>query len=408
MQPYNEVLKEIVPLRKHLKLRHYTAQGQIGFLEGLEFCSSTQPQLFVLNVSNVDDLSLFQELVPICEGDEAQLLKNNCYKNESDLAPLRKTALNTLASLYHLLEQREIIQSTLHKALKSANTEIQQVAFTCLKKIIANTEAFSTSKRNEHNTQNPNTPNPLLDSLRPTMQIAADYLRDYLHPLTEYTSLNLNVMQHLSYITQLYPTILNEKFSEYILSHLRKWLDDISKMADDNSNLIAQAAAAAAQSSQSISINSLPLKTYANELKLCAAIVSLLSELQSAGSKLVELAISILIKYEKIFMLEVNGLFRLPLSNFLKRYPFETLKFLLQSDRIKDMYLYRFILYLIKTQPVFAQIFKTDPHRLVQMLNESQTLLSTAQQTLNNSSNSALSNQQQPQTSTFLLILNIY
>ena len=95
-------------------------------------------------------------------------------------------------------------------------------------------------------------------------------------------------------------------------------------------------------------------------------------------------------------MLEVNGLFRIPLSNFLKRYPFETLKYLLQSDRIKDMYLYRFILYLIKTHPVFAQIFKTDPHRLIQMLNESQTLLSTAQQTINN--NNTLANQQQPQT----------
>ena len=206
------------------------------------------------------------------------------------------------------------------------------------------------------------------------MQIAADYLREYLHPLTEYTSLNLNVMQHLSYITQLYPTILNEKFSEYILSHLKKWLDDVLTIAEENSTLAAT--------------NQNSSKSYAGELKLCAAIVTLLSELQSAGAKLVEPAISILVKYERIFMLEVNGVFRVPLSNFLKRYPFDTLKFLLQSDRIKDMYLYRFVLYLIKTQPVFAQIFRTDPHRLIQMLNESQALLSNAQQLINiNNSN---------------------
>ena len=166
VQPYNEVLKEIVPLRKHLKLRHFPAQAQIGILEGLEFCSSRQPQLFVLNLTNQDDLNLFQELLPLCEGDESQLNKNACYKNENDLTPLRKAALNALASLYHLLEQRETILSTLHRALASTNTEIQQVAFTCLKKFIANTEAFSTQQRNAHNATNPSTPNSLLDNLR--------------------------------------------------------------------------------------------------------------------------------------------------------------------------------------------------------------------------------------------------
>ena len=391
------MLNEIVPLRKHLKLRHFPAQAQIGILEGLEFCSSTQPQLFVLTLTNVDHMNLFQELLQICEGDESQLAKSICYKNENDLTPLRKSALNSLASLHHLLDQRQTILSTLHRALASVNTEIPQVAFACLKKFISNTEAYSTSLRNAP------TPSPLLDNLKPTMQIAADYLRDYLHPLTEYTSLNLNVMQHLSYITQLYPTILNEKFSEYILTHLKRWLDDILEIATENANVITQAKSAAAATNQTLNMSSLALKSYANELKICAAIVSLLAELQSAGSKLVDTAIFLLIKYERVFMLEVNGIFRAPLSNFLKRYPFETLKYLLQSDRIKDMYLYRFVLYLIKTQTVFAQIFKTDPHRLVQMLNESHTLLSTAQQLINNN-NSAVSvtnspaNQQQPQS----------
>ena len=383
IQPYIEVLNEIVPPRKHQKLRNFPTQARIGILEGLEFCSSTQPQLFGLNLSNEDHKNLFQELLQICLGDESQLSKNACYKNENDLTPLRKSALNTLASLHHLLGQREAILSNLHRALASVNTEIQQVAFNCLKKFIANTEAYSASLRNALNAQIAPQPNPLLENLRPTMQIAADYLKDYLHPLTEYTSLNLNVMQHLSHITQLYPTILNEKFSEYILSHLKRWLDDISDIARENANIIAQATEAAHANNQSVSVNSLPLKSYTNELKLCAAIVSLLAELQSAGAKLVDSAILILIKYERVFMLEVNGLFRAPLSNFLKRYPFETLKYLLHSDRIKDMYLYRFVLYLIKTQPVFAQIFKTDPHRLIQMLNESQTLLSTAQQLIN-------------------------
>ena len=75
----------------------------------------------------------------------------------------------------------------------------------------------------------------MVENLRQTMQIAADYLKDYLNPLTEYTSLNLNVTQHLSHITQLYPTILNEKFSDYLLSHLSRWLENISQIFEENS-----------------------------------------------------------------------------------------------------------------------------------------------------------------------------
>lgn len=169
-------------------------------------------------------------------------------------------------------------------------------------------------------------------------------------------------MQHLSYITQLYPTILNEKFSEYLLSHLRRWLDDVLKIMKENADNPTN-----------------PAKSYANEIKLCSAIISLLAELQSAPAKLVEGAISTIVKYEKAFALEVSGAFRQPLCLLLKRYPIDTLKFLIHSDRIKDPYYYRFILYLFRKHSAsFGQVFKVDSTRLIQMLNESQTLFNSA------------------------------
>jgi hypothetical protein len=227
--------------------------------------------------------------------------------------------------------------------------------------------ASSSSSSSSTTPPQPLAPTPSsLDNLRPTMQIAADYLREYLHPLTDYTSIDLNVMQHLSYITQLYPTILNEKFSEYLLSHLRRWLDDVFKIIKENTEATANA-----------SLN--PPKPYVNEIKLCSAIIGLLAELQSAPAKLVEGAISTIVKYEKAFSLEVSGLFRQPLCGLLKRYPLDTLKYLIHSDRIKDPYYYRFILYLIrKHSGSFAQIFKGDSNRLIQMLNESQSLFMSA------------------------------
>ncbi len=244
------------------------------------------------------------------------------------------------------------------------------------------------------------------------MQIAADYLKDYLNPLTEHTSLNLNVMQHLSYITQLYPTILNEKFSDYLLAHLRSWLESLSDTFNENAATSAAFITAnTTPNNPSISLTHLQtqLKPVATELKLCAAILSLLAELQSAPSKLVEPLISLVLRFERPFQLEVNTVFRGPLSRFLKRYPFETLKFLLHSDRIRDMYIYRFLVYLIKTQPAFALIFRNEPKRLVQMLNESQTLLATAQQAVVLQGNlSAADLVTKSNQSQFLTILIVY
>lgn len=142
IQPFSDILMETVAPRKHLKLRHYSVQAQIGMLEGVEFCSSTQPQqLFTLSMANQEHESLFQDLLPLCEGDEQLLSKSMCYKGV-DLGPLRKAALNCLASFYHLLEQREVILSTLHRSLANVNEDIQKTSFKCLKKFIANTESY--------------------------------------------------------------------------------------------------------------------------------------------------------------------------------------------------------------------------------------------------------------------------
>ncbi|CAF0709284.1 unnamed protein product [Brachionus calyciflorus] len=352
VQSFQDILNETVAPRKHLKLKHYSYQSQIGILESLEFCSSTQPQLFTLQLTNQDHQNIYTEITSICEQDDASLLKLTCYKSLNDMLPIRKATLNCLASFYHLLDQREVILGILHKSLENSSQEIQETSFNCLKKYTKNTESYSNHLRQTQ-------PNTTQETHRPIIQIAADYLRDYLHPLTDYTYLKKNVVKHLSYITKLYPTILNDKFSEYLLSHLKRWLEDLLQILKENfENPTATP------------------KPMQNEIELCSNIISLLSELQSAPVKLVETSIPLVLKFEKTFGLEISGKFREPLGEFLKRFPFETLKYLLNADRIKDMYCFRFIVYLIKKHTVqFGHIFKTEPNRLVQMLNESQTLL---------------------------------
>ncbi|RNA03191.1 Transformation transcription domain-associated, partial [Brachionus plicatilis] len=353
LQPFQEILLETVGPRKHLKLRHYSHQFQIGILESLEFCSSAQPQLLTIQLSNQDHQNLYNEIISICEQEDSSLSKLACYKSLTDLTPIRKAALNCLASFYHLLDQREQILNILHKSLESPLKQIQQVSFNCLKNYNKNSENYATQMSQSQTL-------PSNENHRQIIQIAADYLREYLHPLTEYIYMKKDVVQHLSYITKLYPTILNDKFTEYLLSHLKRWLEDTFQIFKENLE----------NQSQTIT------KPCNNEIELCSSIISLLAELQSAPAKLVESSIALVLKYEKIFGLEASEKFRRPLSEFLKRFPFETLKYLLHNDRIKDMYCFRFILYLIKRQTAqFCQIFKTESNRLVQMLNESQTFL---------------------------------
>jgi hypothetical protein len=386
LSPYLEILNETISPRKHLKLRHFSINSQIGILESLEFASNQQPQLFSLSTAtNTDHLSIFQEITALCDADESQAAKTTAnIRATQDFVQLRKAALRALSSFSNLIEQREVILSTFHRNLAHTNTEIQTTSFECIKKFIASSDSYLNTIKNE----------PALsatvnvDTVKPIMQIAADYLREYLHPLTDFKSLTTLVIQHLSYITQLYPTILNEKFSEYLLSHLKRWFDELVeliKISNQNNIRVSE------------------LKEYTSGIKICSSIIKLLSELQSAPSKLVETSIVLVLKYEKAFGLELSGEFRSPLSFFLKRYPFDTLKFLLHSDRIKDIYYYRFIIYLIKRQSsTFAQIFKSEPNRLIQMLNEANTLFNAG---MNNSQNELLLRAAQIQ---FLTILIIY
>ena len=341
IQPHLETLHETVGPRKYLKIRHYPENALIGLLEGIEFCSSTQPQLFTFNLSMNEHSTLFDEITRICDGDDS-ILKNICQnKTLAEFLQLRKTALNTLASFYHLIDKRDIIFSTLHRALANVNNEIQECAYDCLHKYLTNSDTFIKQHQTLHPNDNLN--------LKPILTIAGDHLREYLQNITEHRSLNLNIMQHLTYITRLYPTILNEKFSEYILKHLKLWLESAATSQKQSTNGIT------------------------NEIKISSAIISLFAELQSTPSKFVDTLIQIVLKYERAFMLDSNDqIFRRPLGQFLKRYPFESLQYLIKA--VKDLYTFKFFLYLMKTEQAFLNVFKNEPNRIINLLNGDLTM----------------------------------
>ena len=72
-------------------------------------------------------------------------------------------------------------------------------------------------------------------------------------------------------------------------------------------------------------------------------------------------------------MLDSNDqIFRRPLGQFLKRYPFESLQYLIKA--VKDLYTFKFFLYLMKTEQAFLNVFKNEPNRIINLLNGDLTM----------------------------------
>lgn len=138
MDPHREVLADIIPPRKHL-LRHQPASAQIGLMDGNTFCTTLEPRLFTIDLSNNYHKLFFHELLTLCEAEDGILHKLDCYKNVNNLIPLRKSALKALAACHYITDApcRDKILTILLKSLEKNNSELQEAAFECLKKFIA-------------------------------------------------------------------------------------------------------------------------------------------------------------------------------------------------------------------------------------------------------------------------------
>ena len=142
-----------------------------------------------------------------------------------------------------------------------------------------------------------------------------------------------------------------------------------------------------------------------NDIKISSAIVSLFAELQLTPVKFNDILIQIVLKYECAFMLDSNDqIFRKSLSQFLNRYPLETLQYLIKSERIKDSYTFKFLFYLNKTELAFLNVFKNEPYRIINLLNGDLTI----QQTQTNSTIPSTSTTVTPKSNHEIQFLGIY
>lgn len=81
----------------------------------------------------------FHELLTLSEAEDATLAKLDCYKNVTNLIPLRISALRALAACHYINEigYKEKIINIIFKVMENDKPELQETAYVCMKTFIS-------------------------------------------------------------------------------------------------------------------------------------------------------------------------------------------------------------------------------------------------------------------------------
>lgn len=175
-------------------------------------------------------------------------------------------------------------------------------------------------------------------------------MRPLLLTLGDYRNLTLNGTKRLSYLTQLFPSMFNEKLCEQLLQHIKKMLDN-SITANKGQNFLSMA------------------KTGDTEQKI-TTIMGIFHQIPAATAKFIESLCRLILQTERSLSIEPSCPFRDPLVKFLLRYPNDTLDLFLNDNNIKDQQWNRFMIYLLKHKDglAFRQTMQLKAGRLIQLI----------------------------------------
>ena len=94
--------------------------------------------------SNFSDLTndyhklFFHELLTLSEAEDSTLVKLDCYKNVTNLIPLRRSALRALAACHYISDNqyKDKIVNILFKVMENSKADLQEEAFKCMQQFI--------------------------------------------------------------------------------------------------------------------------------------------------------------------------------------------------------------------------------------------------------------------------------
>ena len=323
MSPHKDVLADMIPPKKHL-LRHQPVNAQIGLMDGNTFCTTLEPRLFTIDLTVLEHKVFFTELLALCDSDDQSLQKYSCYKNVSNLVPLRQSALKALAACHYMPDCRDKIFSVLYKSLQSPNADLAQTSFECMQSFISGFDI--------------------------DMDMVHQNMRQLLLNLGDYRNLTLILIQKLAYLAQLFSNVFSERLCEQLLQHLKKWLEVA---------IVTQKSAAGQNKTGG-----------QDQLKIAAAIVDLFHRIPSASARFIELLCKLVLTTEKALAVEPGSLLRDPLRRYLSRFPSETLDIFLQELYAKDSQWSRYVEYLLKHEAgdMFRAALQDKTEKLIAMM----------------------------------------
>lgn len=190
-------------------------------------------------------------------------------------------------------------------------------------------------------------------------------MRPLLLTLGDHRNLSLTATKRLSYFTQLFPQMFNEKLSEQILQHCQKILEMSITTHKSSTN----------QGGNFFTI----AKRDEYEQKV-VTLIEMFHQITAASPKYIDSLCQLVLKTEKSLMIESSSPYREPLIKFLLRFPSETVDLFLSDGIIVNVQWNRFFLYLLnhKCGQPFRSVIKTQKSSiLVKFING--TLNSNAQ-----------------------------
>ncbi|XP_046866072.1 transcription-associated protein 1 [Drosophila willistoni] len=315
MDPHKDVLADIIPPKKHL-LRHQPANAQIGLMDGNTFCTTLEPRLFTIDLTNTYHKLFFHELLTLSEAEDATLAKLDCYKNVSNLIPLRTSALRALAACHYITDvgYKEKIINIIFKVMENDKPELQETAYMCMKHFITG-----------------------ITLEKEKIQAA---MRPLLSKLGDHRNLSIPAIKRLSYFTQLFPQMFNEKLSEQILQHCAKIIEifvNNYKCTNQNMNFFASS------------------KGGEHEQKI-VTLIEMFYHI-SASPKYIEKLCQLVLQTENNLMIEAFSPYREALLKFLQRFPSETVDLFTIEAIMIDAQWNRFFIFILKHEN--GQSFRT-------------------------------------------------
>ncbi|XP_058465654.1 transcription-associated protein 1 isoform X1 [Malaya genurostris] len=324
MNPHREVLVDMIPPKKHL-LRHQPASAQIGLMDGNTFCTTLDPRLFTIDLNILTHKVFYHEVLTLSDAEDTTLNKLDCYKTVTNLIPLRKSALRALAACHYIPNGcREKIFSILFKALEKNNVELQEAAFECMQNFL---QGCTVDKEAIH------------AGIRPLLMQLGDH-----------RNLTLNGAKRLSYLTQLFPSMFNEKLCDSLLQIVKKLLES-SIAANKGTNFLATS------------------KTGETEQKI-VTIIGIFHQIPAASAKFIDSLCKLILQTEKSLMIEPCSPYRSPLVKFLLKFPKETMELMLSDANVKDPQWNRFMIFLVKHKDglPFRNAIQEKSQRLIQLI----------------------------------------